>query len=397
ALFARVDATYIDPLVLKAGHLGHLFIAARTATFGMAIGSAALLLLGHAVEHPASAYRACLPAFALVGALPLVHGHSFLALALVGASYTWLARHTPRPWLAGAALAALLALPQLAWLSAQGSTQALRWSFGLLRPASSPSGWLRDVALDLGLWLVLIPLGFACTGPRARRLAAPLLALLPIANCVAFTPALYDNIKLLAWFDLAAAPLAAAAIWRLFGSPEDGGRVSLGRRGLVATCTLGATASGLFAIGFELCNDAVVASHDDVRFAAFVAKHTRAGDVIATAASYHDPIALFSGRRVLVAAPGMLATHGIDVRPRAHELVTLYAGGPSASAVIEHLHVVAVVVGPRERADLPRLDEVFLARASHQLLEQAGRRLYLLVPDPLQPTAARGRIRAPLP
>jgi hypothetical protein len=121
-------------------------------------------------------------------------------------------------------------------------------------------------------------------------------------------------------------------------------------------------------------------SHADVRLAQFVAAHTPTDAIVATAASYHDPVALLSGRRVVMATPRMLTSHGIDPRGRAVDLVNLYAGGGPALEVIARLGVSAVVVGRREHEALPSIDEAFLASRAAQVLESDGERLYLLSP-----------------
>jgi radical SAM superfamily enzyme YgiQ (UPF0313 family) len=100
--------------------------------------------------------------------------------------------------------------------------------------------------------------------------------------------------------------------------------------------------------------------------------------VIATAASYHDPVVMLAGRRALMAAPYMVRLNGISVTERAREIFRLYAGGPGAQELIERFDVYAVVIGPAERADLPRVDEAFFARQSRARHEVAGRRLYVL-------------------
>lgn len=377
---ASINPTYLDPLVLKSASIGHLFVAARSATYGMSIGAAALLLLSCAVTRAERSTGSWLAAAIAIGSLPLIHGHSFVVLALACASYPWLLRRSGALALACWGLAALLALPQLAWLAAQGAPRALRLAPGLLRPAADLVDWLRMLAFDFGLWLVLVPLGFAAAGKRARLLSAPLLALPPIASVVTFTPAQYDNVKLLAWFDLGAAPLVAAWLARSFLDAERsvGRAARLVRRCGTALLALGCTLSGVLALVHELSIDALVASHDDVRLAAWVARHTQPDDVIATAASYQDPVAMFSGRRPLLAAPAMLSTHGIDPRPRAHEVVELYRGGPVAREVIARLGVAAVLVGPRERADLPRIDEHFLRESAREVHVLGDARLYIL-------------------
>jgi hypothetical protein len=203
--------------------------------------------------------------------------------------------------------------------------------------------------------------------------------LLPLSNVLTFTPSFYDNVKLLAWFDVAGSVLSAGLLSSWL-SPKGDGRTRPARVAGALLALAACTASGALAVGHELVNDARVMSHADVRLAQFVAAHTPTDAIVATAASYHDPVALLSGRRVVMATPRMLTSHGIDPRGRAVDLVNLYAGGGPALEVIARLGVSAVVVGRREHEALPSIDEAFLASRAAQVLESDGERLYLLPP-----------------
>ena len=369
-LLASTNATYLlDDTILKAGHIGNLFIAARTASYGMALGVAALLLLGRAIVEDGDGASFAL-AGVVAGSLPLVHSHSFLVVSGVGGAYAlmhW--RLGVRRWALFFAPLLLCAAPQLLWLTQQQTGGGfVRFAFGFLRAPVSASQWSRDLALGLGAWLVLIPFALRAASPRARQLAWPLLLLLPLANLVTFTPAVYDNIKLVAWFDLSAAILIAG--W--FAQAR--------KRGLVILGTLACTLSGVLAVGHELVNATRAISYADLELARAVAEHTKPSAIIATAASGHDPVAMFSGRRVLIASPYMLSTHGIEVRPRALDLFRLYAGGEPAREVIARLGVTAVLVGPRERADLQRIDEGFLGSIASAVVPLGESRLYVLTP-----------------
>ncbi|MDH5672437.1 MAG: hypothetical protein OEZ06_09835 [Myxococcales bacterium] len=376
-LLATTNATYIDPHVLKSGHLGNLFIAARTAAYGMPMAVGALLLLGHVVAAPK--HQAPVAALAIggliVGALPLIHGHSFAVLCGAGVCYAFLSRHHLRAWALHGLVLATLATPQLLWLFAtETSGPGPSWAGGFLRPAPNESEWLFDLVMGVGAWLALVPLAFAALAPSGRRLTLPLLLLLPIANLITLTPTVYDNVKLLAFFDVAAAPLVAALLFDFARRPA----ARLARSLVAVLAVMLATASGVLALGFELINDSVLLKPRDIELAELVKAKTRPDQIIATAASYHDPVALLSGRRVLACTLPMLATHGIDARQRALEVMTLYRGGPASRRIIEHHRVTAIVVGDRERSDLPQIDEAFLGSIARSVHGRNGQRLYLL-------------------
>ena len=397
-LLATTNATYMDPWVLKSGQIGNLLIAARNAAYGLPIAASALLLLGLCTERVRTPLGVWLAAGVAIGSLPLVHSHSFIVLCAVAAAYPLLNARERAHRAAALAEGAgdtdaspargfwtgllccyialgVCALPQLWWLSHAAESHFVRLSFGFLREAQGLGSWASDLALGMGVWLLAVPLAYRSASARARRLSLPLLAMFPLANVVTFTPATYDNVKLLAWFDLGAALLLAGVLTR--ERVSHGHTPALRRAGNVLL-VIGCTLSGALAVGFELTNDGFVMSRDDVEFAHFVARRTPASAIIATAASYHDPIALLSGRRVLVACPSMLETHGIDVRARARDVLALYAGGRAAREVMQRLKVSVVVVGPQERHALPHIDEAFLRSESRAIDSYKGRRLYIL-------------------
>jgi hypothetical protein len=369
-LLASTNATYLpDDTILKAGHIGNLFIAARTASSGMAFGAAALLLLGNALLQQGYVDRASLVlAGVLAGSLPLVHSHSFLVLCGASCVYALSYRHIgARSWALFFVPLALCAAPQLLWLARQSTGGSfVRVAPGFLRAPASAGQWVCDLVLGLGAWLVLLPCALRVASARARKLAWPLLLLLPLANIVTFTPAVYDNVKLVAWFDLAASILIGSWL------------ATVRKRTFVLAAVLCCTLSGALAVAHESTNDARVISYADLEIARGVAAHTQPSAIIATAAGDHDPVAMFSGRRVLIASPYMLSTHAIDVRSRAMDVIRLYAGGEPAREVISRLGVTAVLVGPRERTDLKHIDEAFLAGLATAIYPLGDGRLYLL-------------------
>ncbi|HMI92495.1 MAG TPA: hypothetical protein VK509_14070, partial [Polyangiales bacterium] len=385
SLLQSTNATYdISPHIAKAGHIGNLLLASRCAAYGMPIGLAALLLFA-AGRNPVALHgptprRALIAGGVAAGALPLVHTHSFLVIAGVLFAYTWLAR--PRLELARAALCfaplVLLALPQLLFLSHGGEWSYLRWSPGFLRPAPSALDWLLDLLLGMGLAWLLVPWAWRGAPALLRRAVLPFLLLLPLANLVAFAPAPYDNIKLVAWFDLATAVLLAGWLAPKLRAASGASPSTARSRGAAVLVLIACTASGVLAVGHELANDALAVSSADLELARLVERHTPPSAVIATAASYHDPVVMVAGRRALMAAPYMVRLNGIDVRERARNIFQLYAGGPTARALIERYDVYAVVIGPAERAELPRVDEAFFAALASARYEVAGRRLYVL-------------------
>ncbi len=351
----RVDACYqpagpsprqdrLPPEVRKANVVGNLLVAARGSGFGMALGLAALLLVAPAVREGRAGRRDLLLAGALAGGLPLLHAHSFVAVT--GTLVVWgcLARGLGRRWLWLGLPWALLALPQAAWLATRVSTSdapSARLLLGFLRPATTAAGtldlvgWGRDLVVGLGVALVLWPLAWWRADPAARRLTAPLLLLLVLVNVWTFTPGPYENVKLVAWAELAGAALAGPLLAGL-----------LEKRALFAALAfVAATTSGLLAVGHELVSVTGFLDRSAVAVAERVRATTPPDGVILTTPLLHHPVALLAGRRVLLVAPEILYTHGVDPGPRRAEAVAMLRGDASAWA---RWSPVAVVLGPGE-------------------------------------------------
>lgn len=335
---ARVDACYQPPLVLKANVVGNLLIAARGSGFGMALGLAALLLVAPAVREGRAGRRDLLLAGALAGGLPLLHAHSFVAVTGALAVWAVLARALGRRWLWLALPWAALALPQALWLATRvtsGGAPSARVLFGFLRPAPDLVGWGRDLVVGLGVALVLWPLAWWRADAAARRLTAPLLLLLALVNVWTFTPGPYENVKLVAWAEVAGAALAGPLLARL-----------LEKRALFAALALvAATTSGLLAVAHELVNDTGFLDRSAVVLAERVRATTPPDGLVLTTPLLHHPVALLAGRRVVLVAPEILYTHGVDPGPRRADALALLRGDQAAWA--RH-SPVAVVLGPGE-------------------------------------------------
>jgi hypothetical protein len=375
-----------------------------------------------------SSFAFCLSPFAftqmvaaglVAGLLPLVHAHSFVVVMLMGACLALMQGATAlimqeevadtkdasstgwsklraglrliikklwivwRPWLLFAAVASVLALPQMFWATRDSAVNA-RQFFG------KAFGWAHGEENVAWFWIkntgVFIPLLVAALAWRGRapvvsqRLLfffVPFLLCFVVPNVYKLSPWVWDNIKILFYWWLASAPLVALVLARLW------------RRGAVwralAVCLLAAqTGAGALDL-WRVASGAVERQTYDERaiaFAEVVKRVTPPRSLILHAPTYNDPVYL-SGRRTFLGYPGHVWSHGIDYSARESELKTIYSGAPAAAGLIAKEGIEYVVVGPLERDVLKQdgvtVNEAFFSRYE-KVGEAGGFRLYKTKP-----------------
>jgi hypothetical protein len=230
-----------------------------------------------------------------------------------------------------------------------------------------------------------------------RRLVlflAPFSLCFVIPNFVKMAPWIWDNIKVLFYFWLAAAPLVALLIARLW-------RQDVVQKAMAAALFLCLTSAGALDVaGIVLRSSEAsppnqqpcdfqmflssprdcwpraryeVFSPAGVEFAELIKQQTDPRAVIVHAPVHNHPVFL-TGRRSLMGYPGHVWTHGLEFAPRESEIRRIYAGAPDAAAILRKYRVAYIVVGPLERNVLS-VNEVYLS--NFQLVgEVGGYRLY---------------------
>jgi hypothetical protein len=189
-----------------------------------------------------------------------------------------------------------------------------------------------------------------------------------IPNVLKMAPWIWDNIKVLFYWWLAAAPLVAlllAWLWRQ-GGVRKAAAVAL------LLCITSAGALDVAAIVLRSSRyDVFDAS--GVNFAELIKEQTDPRAMIVHAPVHNHPVFL-SGRRSLMGYPGHVWTHGLEFAPREAEIKRLYAGAPDAALILRKYNVAYIVVGPLERNVLS-INELFLS--NFKLVgEVGGYRLY---------------------
>ena len=362
-----------------------------------------------------SSFAFCLTPFALTpmvaagvvaGLLPLVHAHSFVVMMLMGACLALMQggvvillkgdegggegrRGEPawarvwavwRPWLLFAAVASVLAVPQMLWAtreSAASSAQFFGWEFGWDRGGRNVVWfWLKNTAVFIPLLVAALVWRGVVTA-RLLFFYLPFVLCFVVPNVYKLSPWVWDNIKVLFYWWIASAPLVALVLARLWR------RGGAWRAAALALLLMQTAAGGLDV--WRAASGAVERRSFDpagIAFAEIIKRETEPRSLILHAPTYNDPVYL-TGRRTFLGYPGHVWSHGINYAEREAALKRIYSGSPDAPALIARLGIDYVVVGPLEREELGRqgvaVNESFFARY-RRVGEAGGYRLYKTKP-----------------
>ena len=317
--------------------------------------------------------RRMIAAGVVAGLLPLVHAHSFVVVMVVGGCIALLQWHW-RAWIVFFVVASLIALPQMWWSTHNSAVDAgkfFEWHYG----------WDRGKEDVIWFWFknsgLFIPLTIAAILWRGKeRLVSRrlLIFLLPFSLCfivpnvLKMAPWIWDNIKVLFYWWVGAAPLVALLLARLWRQGE------LKRVAAILLFACSTLAGALDVAGILLRPDKYqVFDAAGVSFAESVKNGTEPRALIIHAPVHNHPVFL-TGRRSLMGYPGHIWTHGLDYVQRESEIKRVYAGGPDAMFLLKKYNISYAVLSPLER-NLLNVNEEFLSKFE-VVGEVSGYRLY---------------------
>ncbi|HEX5708792.1 MAG TPA: hypothetical protein VFX96_15950, partial [Pyrinomonadaceae bacterium] len=357
------------------------------------------------------AFPEMLAAGVVAGLLPLVHAHSFVVLMSMGGLLAlisvWeasradaigesMAAGESRPnvservservkaWAVFFASALALAVPQMLWATYKSNVEAgsfFGWHVGWEEGKQNPLAfWLKNT----GLFIPLLVAALLWRAGRARERLVPrrlFLFYLPFTLCLVvpylfkLSPWAWDNIKVMYYWWVAAAPLVALLVAHLWRRGAVGALASLA---LLVVLTL----SGALDV-YRVASGAMeqrVFERDGAAFAELIKEKTPPRSVILHAPTYNHPV-LLTGRRGLVGYAGHLWSHGITTyAERERDASTIYRGGAEAEAAIARNRIEYVVVGPLERHELGAkgvaVNEAFFQQRYTKVGQVGGYSLY---------------------
>jgi len=361
------------------------------------------------------------------GGMPLLHTHSFLALALASAGFFFYSLATaPKggrtkelfPWLLYGGIAGLLALPQLIPLTlpqAMGSDHFLRFQFNWCnnrggRGLVDPYLWFYIKNIGLPFLLILLSLcrrippcqthkGLslpdhepdsperalpARADPscqdlvrQTRLLATGGFLIYGVAEFFLFQPNEYDNNKLFyVWFMLCL-PMAAEYAATLYEKLRGLG----GRRVIAGAFLFICFISAWLTVAREWVSDYRAYGREDIEAADFIKAHTPEHSVFVTGNQHLNPVSSLAGRTILCSSDLYLYFHGFNTQIRRAEIAAFYENPAVNLAFLREYGVQYIYVSAYERdADQYDLNEDALEALFPLIYDSGGRRVFS-VPD----------------
>lgn len=355
----------------------------RTAIIGMAISFVVYLLLFHALcanakkREETSAlkgtHKELILAGVLIGLLPYIHAHSFMATGFVALFLAAFALIKERDWKIIVYLflpLILLSLPQIMFIRTgvsqdffvffPGWTETNRdvimsfdWSFvvaSLYSIVKTTSLIESFWALNAGALIILLSLGFVKARNETRIFYLPFLLLFVIANVVKFQPWYFDNYKLfMHWLALTAIIAAMALCWL-----NDFTKTKKSHKSLVtvslAALLIACTVFGVVTHAVMLQSTPMVWSGEEIQMAEWVRENSAPGSMFLTGSAHNHPIPALTGRPRVMGYEGWLWSHGIawtSISAHKKDEIAMYGGNYT---LIQNYGVDYVCVGPYERA-----------------------------------------------
>ena len=309
------------------------------------------------------------------GALPLIHTHSFTALALCSLGvmiYDMICAGEKKTqfmrYLRYGATAAVLSVPQLVLFTfaqtfqGEGSNTFLTFQFNWV---NNPMGTgMRDMYLwfyvkNIGIPFIILLLALCEKNARTRRIFSGALAIILAAEFIRFQPNEYDNNKLfyLAW--LLCCMIVAdwcRTVWHKLRGMRS-------RNVLAALCAVVMFLSAGLTLWREGVSDYQAFSPGAVEAGEYVRDNTEEHSVFLTGTQHLNPVASIAGRTVVCGPDLWLYFHGFNTAERNQDIKQFFEDPESHVAVLHKYDVDYIYVSSYERSSysvkIDSLDRMF--------------------------------------
>lgn len=298
------------------------------------------------------------------GGLPLIHTHSFVALALCSLGMmVYDLIHDEERWLQCkryllyGMVAALLAVPQLVLFTfaqvfqGEGSNSFIRLWFNWVNNPGG-RGELRDFYLwfyvkNIGLPVIALILALIERDKHSRRLFAGAAVIIAAAELIRFQPNEYDNNKLLYLAWLLCCMIVAdwcAKIWRRL----KGMRARPVMAAMAAVCVF--LSAGL-TLWRECVSDYQAFSRLAVEAGYFAREHTEKGSVFLSGTQHLNPVSSIAGRSTVCGTDSWLFFHGFDTTERKADIRAFFESPEENLRVLTQYDVDYIYVSSYERSN----------------------------------------------
>ncbi len=319
--FYQTPTNLVDFGIKWVNPIADMLVPQRATLFGWSLLFPGLYLLRRAAFE--EDLKCFLPLGILMGLMPLVHTHSFVALAIFSLIF-FLRALLRRPnkklllsWLLCGVCALLLSLPQLLAFTFAQSGSFLHLHFNW---ANETDGFFWFYIKNLGLLFILLPVAFFRLEKREKVFCIGAIVLWILAEFVQFQPNPYDNNKLLFVCYAFVCGIVAKLLTDIYAALQTW----KGRKYLAVIACIVLFLSGVLTLGRELVSDYAMIDSDQTEAAAFVQENAAPDALFLTATNHNNAIAALTGRNILCGTGAYLYFHGLDYLGREEEVRMLY-------------------------------------------------------------------------
>ena len=302
------------------------------------------------------------------GALPLIHTHSFVALALCSAgmmAYDMICGRNKLVQLGWYALyggiACILSVPQLFGFTFNqvfqegmegASNSFIEFWFNWVNSTNGRFSGMIDgygwfYLKNIGLPFLILIVALFEKNSKWRRIFAGALPIILAGEFIRFQPNIYDNNKLLYLAWLLCCMIVAdwcAILWRKL---QD-----FRARPVIAGL---AAVTFFLSAGLTLWREAVSGyqafSANAVKIGEYARDNTEADATFLTGVHHLNPIASISGRDIVCGPDLWLYYHGLNTNERKNDIRTFYADPENNAAILGKYGVGYILVSSYERSD----------------------------------------------
>lgn len=361
--YTRLDSENIKWISI----IDSMVIPQRAFTQGFPLALIALALIYEVTfQKPSRPKLRLVVAGSILGLLPLIHTHSFLAAGIILSFWlvaSWLLQPLSKKrlkqiilnWSLVGGISLLLALPLFYFFFFNQTQGFLRWYPGWLAKEFEMNWfvfWFKNWLLTpwlglLGFWLVIQ----ATRNNRNRQtwvqfcIWFPFIGLFILANLFLFQPFAWDNTKLIVWSSVGIAGLSTVFLDHWWQSKKFGLKV------LATAIFLVTIASGMVDAHWIIRTDLhsfQMYSAEELALAEWVKNNTPSDSIWLTGDQHNHWLFNLTGRQSVMTYRGWLWTHGYDYLPVQADVTTMFAM-PRRTDLFTKYGVDYVVIGYNEQ------------------------------------------------
>ncbi len=328
----------------------------------------------------------------LIGFLPILHTHSFLAVFIFLCWWTFYDLFLAQPqvqkkhflgWIVVAISTSLIAIPLIKIFFITNVNENFFQLYPGWMASDFHQNWLIFTWKNWGITPLLAIISFIFLLHKSKLktvgyLLLPSFLLFVLANIFLFQPWVWDNTKLLVWFLLGSSGAIAYFLSQFYQLKSHFFPNQKVRMWIVVILFFLLTASGIidtYRILLVPSHSYMMYSATEMKLAEWAKTNTATNSIWVTGNQHNHWLFNLTGRQSLMTYPGWLWTQGYNYLPVQHDVENIYKGTPFSLNLLQEYNVNYVVIGESERKDL-FANELFFAHSFPVIYQLGTTKIY---------------------